>query len=237
MIKIAVVDDEKILLERVKTCIENISEIAEKVETDIFHRAELFLEQMEHGNRYDIVFSDIQMPGMDGIQFGTIIREKYPQIYLIFLTSYSSYAVDSYLIDAYQYILKQQMEERIPPVLLRLTEKIEKEQKKYRVVSTMNDIKKIYHNEIIYIKKIKGSKYVEYVMLNDTYRERISLDQLLRELNDRTFLMIERGYIVNMRYVVRVHGTTIYLQNNEQVVVSRARFMEVRERMNGRIGK
>lgn len=74
-------------------------------------------------------------------------------------------------------------------------------------------------------------------MLNDTCRERISLDRLLHELDDEAFLMIERGYIVNMRYVVRMHGTTIYLQNNEQVVVSRARFIEVRERMNGRIGK
>ncbi|WP_418474243.1 LytR/AlgR family response regulator transcription factor [Frisingicoccus sp.] len=237
MIKIAIVDDEKVVLERVKSCIEGVTEIAGKVETDMFQGAELFLKRVEQGHIYDIVFSDIQMTGMDGIQFGTIIREKYPRMYLIFLTSYSSYAVDSYLIDAYQYILKAQMAERIPPVLFRLTEKIERERKKYRIVSSVNDIKKIYHNEIVYIKKIKGSKYVEYVMLNDTCRERISLDRLLHELDDEAFLMIERGYIVNMRYVVRMHGTTIYLQNNEQVVVSRARFMEVQERMNGRIGK
>ena len=226
MIKIAIVDDEKVVLERVKSCIEGVTEIAGKVETDMFQGAELFLKRVEQGHIYDIVFSDIQMTGMDGIQFGTIIREKYPRMYLIFLTSYSSYAVDSYLIDAYQYILKAQMAERIPPVLFRLTEKIERERKKYRIVSSVNDI-----------KKIKGSKYVEYVMLNDTCRERISLDRLLHELDDEAFLMIERGYIVNMRYVVRMHGTTIYLQNNEQVVVSRARFMEVQERMNGRIGK
>lgn len=237
MIKIAIVDDEERILEAVKTCIENIPEMAGKAETDTFQGAELFLKQVKQGNSYDVVFSDIQMKGMDGIEFGTILRERYPRIYLIFLTSYSSYAADSYLIDAYQYILKVQMEERIPAVLLRLTKKIEGERKKYRIVSTISDIRKIYYNEIIYIKKIKGSKYVEYVMLNDTYRERISLEQLLRELNDRTFLMIERGYIVNIRYVVRMRGTTIYLQNNEQVIVSRARFMEVRERMNGRIDK
>ena len=129
MIKIAIVDDEERILEAVKTCIENIPEMAGKAETDTFQGAELFLKQVKQGNSYDVVFSDIQMKGMDGIEFGTILRERYPRIYLIFLTSYSSYAADSYLIDAYQYILKVQMEERIPAVLLRLTKRLRESEK------------------------------------------------------------------------------------------------------------
>ncbi len=237
MIKIAIVDDEERILEAVKTCIENIPEMAGKAETDTFQGAELFLKQVKQGNSYDVVFSDIQMKGMDGIEFGTILRERYPRIYLIFLTSYSEYAVDSYTIDAYQYILKQQMEERIPQVLDSLIERIKRERKQYRLVTAVNDMHKLYYKDIIYIKKIKSSKYVEYVTVNGNYRERISLEQILQEMKDYSFILIERGYIVNIRYIIRMKGNIIYLKNNEEVIVSRARFKEVKASISRNWGK
>lgn len=231
MIKIGIVDDEMPILEKVRKCIENIPE-KRKIEVETFHGAEEFLRRIEQKERYDILFSDIEMQEIDGISFGKIIREKYHGIYLIFLTSYSEYAVDSYRIDAYQYILKQQMEERIPAVLMRLIVRIEKERECFRWIGTLNDRQKIYYRDIIYIRKVKGSKYVEYVTTEGIYRERIPLEQLIRNMEADEFLMVDRGYVVNIKYITGVKGNAIYLKNNERVTVSRARLMAVKEKIS-----
>lgn len=177
------------------------------------------------------------MNGMDGIELGAVIRERFPHIFLIFLTSFSHYAVDSYTVDAYQYILKQQMGERIPPVMRKLILKIQKERKKFRIIETANGGNKVFYQDIIYIKKVKGSKYVEYMTLNVIFRERIAIEQLMLEMNSKEFILAERGYIVNIGHIVQVKGNVIDMINGEQIVVSRGRLADVRMKINEQWGE
>ena len=58
----------------------------------------------------DIVITDIRMPDMSGLELGRRIQEESSGIYLVFLTAYLEYAAESYILEAYQYILKDDME-------------------------------------------------------------------------------------------------------------------------------
>lgn len=237
MIKVAVVDDDETALEQVRACIEGIDDLPEDVEISTFCGAEEFLSKIGPDDICHVLFTDIQMNGMDGIELGAVIRERFPHIFLIFLTSFSHYAVDSYTVDAYQYILKQQMGERIPPVMRKLILKIQKERKKFRIIETANGGNKVFYQDIIYIKKVKGSKYVEYMTLNGIFRERIAIEQLMLEMNSKEFILAERGYIVNIGHIVQVKGNVIDMINGEQIVVSRGRLADARMKINEQWGE
>jgi len=105
-------------------------------------------------------------------------------------------------------------------------------QKKYRNVIKGNEIKKLDYDDILYIRKVKGAKYIQYATANGEYQERISLEQILEELGGREFMMIERGFIVNIAHIDSVKGRSILLDNGDILSISRGRYGEVRERLH-----
>ena len=74
-------------------------------------------KKWQDSKEYDIILLDIDLPGMNGIELGKKILRESKDTVLIYLTSYTEYAWESYMIEAYQYILKSNMEERLPLIL------------------------------------------------------------------------------------------------------------------------
>ena len=131
-----------------------------------------------------MVISDIELPGISGLELGKRIKENNPDVYLVFLTSHSEFASESYIIEAYQYILKKDIEERLSPLIERVVHEIKKDYEEYRWVGTNQRKIKIYHKDIVCIQKIKGSKYAEYITENGKYMERLSMNQILEQIKD-----------------------------------------------------
>lgn len=100
------------------------------------------------------------------------------------------------------------------------------------MIGTIGDMKKIYYQNIIYISKEKGAKYIQYVTNEGIYKERITLEQVYKELKSNLFVMVERGYIVNMKHICRVSGNMVFLDNGVQIGISRNRLPEVRKRIS-----
>ena len=232
MIKIAIVDDNSQMLSIVENNIKEIPKCREDVEIFKFNNAQDALDYLEKNEVFDIVISDIEMEGIQGIEFGEIVRKKHPDIFLIFLTAFPHYAVKSYAINAHQYVLKEEMEERLSKVVMEIVEQLGAKQKKYRNVIKGNEIKKLDYDDILYIRKVKEAKYIQYMTMHGEYQERISLEQILEELGEAEFMMIERGFIVNITHIDSVKGRTILLDNGEQLSISRGRYTEVRERLH-----
>lgn len=70
---------------------------------------------------------------------------------------------------------------------------------------------------------------MNYVTEEGIFRERISLESLLKELDSKIFIPVERGYVVNMKRICRISGDTLYLEKGYQVQVSRARLTMVKQ--------
>lgn len=233
MINIAVVEDDHVM--RRKIC-NLIQQEAEKSGIDMhilaYANANSLLQVLISGETFDILFCAIEMEGMNGIELGKIVRKRYPGIYMIYVTSHTKYAVESYILEAYQYVLKQDMEQRLPEVLNQLVSKVENRAKKYRIISTVQGQEKLLYTEIIYIGKEKGGKYVQYITTRGSYRERISVKDLMHQLRSREFMFVDRGYIVNLDHVWGIKGDTIFMTENHQVTVSKGRSAEVKEQLN-----
>lgn len=232
MIKIAVVDDNKEMLKMIDRCLREQITAEDNIEILCFDSGENFLEQMENGYCVNILFCDIELEKMSGIEVGKIIRQKYPALHLVYLTSHSEFAIESYMLDAYQYILKEHMGERLPQILRQLLDKLKRENKEYRMIGSSTSKERVYYSDIISISKEKAAKYVTFTTVVGTYRERKTLELILKELHSNDFILIGRGMVINMKHVARLSSSTVYLDNGEQISISRTHMARVKETIN-----
>ena len=228
MIRIATIEDEKIIQEEICRVITSVTNYKEEIKVDSYFSAEdYFLAAKD----YELVITDIELPGISGLELGRKVRQMNPEVYLVFLTSYSEFASESYIIEAYQYILKKDMQERLPALVDKVIARIKKENSEFFWVGNSRDIKKIYYKEIIYIKKIKGSKYAEYVTADGMYTARLSLNQVYEKMKSNGFILADRAHVVNVNHVKRLRGNTIYMDNGEEIEVSRVQSLQVKEKI------
>ena len=194
MFQIAMIEDEEHTRQEVERLISREFEKlkVQDITTEIYKTAEEFLEVKKH---YDVVISDIDLPGKSGIDLGRILKAEQKDICLVFLTSYAEFAVDSYVLEAYQYILKRDMKERLPAVLQKIYQEKQKESQNFFWIGGVTDQRKLYDKDIICIRKVKGQKYVEFVMVNGAYKERLALHQIFEDLKSPAFIFAGRSYI------------------------------------------
>lgn len=124
MFKIVIVDDDRQMQAIIRDKIKEKTDAFRDAKIQIFSSAEAFLaeaKQEEHGEEGDLFFVDIELgDGITGLEFGRILRKKYPNRGLVFLTSHKEFAMESYEIEADQYILKEQMDKRLPGIIINL---------------------------------------------------------------------------------------------------------------------
>ena len=108
---IYVLDDEPIAL---KGTIKTIKEVVPESETKGFSRArDVFEYVTENKESPDVVFSDIEMPGINGLDFAVQFKRICPETKIIFVTAYSEYALEAFRLHVHGYILKPVMAERV----------------------------------------------------------------------------------------------------------------------------
>lgn len=245
MINIAIIDDEKEMRDQagdiVESCIadkETLRDIME--ENDLpelnvhlykFSNAREFLMRSETV-RFHIAFSDISMPGIDGIELGKCFREKWPMSCFIYLTSYSEYAPMGYRMNVFQYILKDDMKERLPSVLWDAIRNMAKLQIHRIAIGTATGQRYINSSDIFYIRKEKNTKYVEYVTQTGVFRDRKTLDQAVAQMQQYEFIKVERGFAVNIRHVIQLKGSVIKMRDKEEITVSRLYIAAVRQKLS-----
>lgn len=228
MIRIGVIEDDSNMRKIVNQIIEKEIQGYEEVKQKTFESAEEFLQEKVG---YDIVISDIELPGINGIELGKRLSKEEKQTKLIYLTSYPEYAWESYLVEAYQYVLKIDMQERLSEIVGKVLDELIKENKNYRIFGNSYKHMKLYYKDIIYIQKEKEKKYTDYITKNGKYRERISFNQILHEIDDRRFIPIDRGHAINIQYIDRIDENFIYLETEEKFKVSRVQLANVKKQI------
>ena len=165
-------------------------------------------------------------------KLGHRLRKNGDDTAVVFLTAYPQYAAESYVIEAWQYVLKEQMEERFPEILHRLISSLLEEKKDYRIVGDGCGKEKLYYRDILYIQKDKkGGKYAEYVTGEKIYRERISIGRLLEEIGDERFILLDRGHVLNVQHIEKLERGWVYLLGGHRFSVSRIQYSHIKERI------
>jgi len=220
MFRIAICDDDIGDLTR----IENLTDKYQK-EKKIPLNCEVFLNVIElleslHRRTYDILILDILMPGINGMQAAHEIREFDNNIKIIFLTSSPEYAVESYTVYAYHYLLKPITEERLFPILDKLFLEIQKEEEALYIKSC-SGIKRIPFNKLELLEVM--NKKLFFHLTDGSVKEIYgSLSEFETQLLSRKeFIKVHRSYIVNMRYIQELSSKEITTCSKRRVPISR----------------
>lgn len=178
-------------------------------------------EQLLNASPFDIVFLDIEMVGMDGMETARKLRERGDRCKLIFLTAHKKYVFSAFDVEAMQYLLKPLDIERLHIVLNQAILRLEAENTQYLNVKQGNKITRVPFGSISYIEVFDRKLFIHTAQCTyDFYGKLEELEELLSE----DFFRCHRSYIVNLSYVRRYDKTAITLTNGETVFISKRKY-------------
>ena len=213
---IAVVDDEKAIREHICGLVE---------ERQPESRIEAYAtggELLASGKRFDIVFLDIQMEGMNGIEAARSLREKQGDTVLVFITGIKDYVFDAFDLYAFQYLLKPIDERKFAEVLERAVRESAKK-KERRVLFIKSRNLTLDQSEILYIES--RAKKVEIHTVRQTIEIYAAMDELEGQLGEN-FYRCHRAYIVNMDCITEYDGESITLTGGDRVYLTKKKYGE-----------
>ena len=158
------------------------------------------LHDVEDDMWFDIIFLDIYMNDLLGIDVAHKLRSLGYRGHIIFLTATADFAVDSYEVEALGYLLKPQSYEKLSQVMDRATR--EMTTNTYQVKKHSKIIRVPYH-EILYVESM-NSKCIMHCCDDQSYVIYKRLTNIEHELNDERFLRCHQSYLVNMDYIHQV---------------------------------
>ena len=224
--RIAICEDEDKYSEQLVEYIKEWSE-TKKIPIEIFTHvsAEKFLYDWEDREDYDVLFLDIRMGSMTGMELAQIIRKTNRDMAIIFATNLSEYAIKGYSVDAMRYLLKPVRREDCFDCLDRVysTDRI----KKYFLFNYLEKTFRIAHDDIIYIEKFAHNATIVTNKGNYTFRKTIS--QILDALNDNLFVKCHKSYIINIRHMESVSKTFAIMSNESEIPLSKNMAKEISE--------
>lgn len=156
---------------------------------------------------YNIIFMDIRMPYMNGMDAAHRLRELDKGVILIFVTSLSQYAVQGYEVDALDYVVKPISYYDFALKLARAIRRLPEGDKNELVISTVNGMVKLVPEDIRYLESV--GHHVLYRGRDKEYKQYGSLSSAEKKLKPYGFARCNSCYLVNLRYVEDVKGYTV----------------------------
>lgn len=166
---------------------------------------------------FDLLISDIEMPGMDGLHLAEMLNDKL----VIFCTAYKEYAADAFNIDAVDYITKPVKLERLQKAVSKALERFEKPDtaKKFIQLNTDRGKTLLYFNQIQYIKTAVSDSRDKTVLLADgsfLNLKNVKFDKLLNELPEANFCRINKKEIIAVKAIKFFNHNEIVLHHIEE---------------------
>ncbi|MBD5134741.1 MAG: response regulator transcription factor [Lachnospiraceae bacterium] len=229
IINIAVCDDEQESLERI---LKELYRVASKLKITIEtfpYSDENKVVDLIYNNKedFDILFLDIDMPNISGLEVAKKLREKKSDIILIFISSYEQYVFESIEYNPFRYIRKNRIGKELFLAVKAAHLRLEEMKDTYIVVKTEDSEARIKHSDIMYFETVER-KIGIHLSNGEMLAVRKTIKELCEELNDENFIRIHSGCVANAKYIDKFSSYDITLDNGEHLIVSRTRVKNVK---------
>lgn len=236
MMHIAICDDEKDFVAYLTELLDRYaSETGEEIKISAYYDGMDLIEKYD--TTIDLIFLDIQMRMVNGLQTAEHIRRLDENVGIIFLTTLTRYGLEGYKYQAANYIIK-------PIKYVRLKAEMDSWRKKYQKRDSPSIV--IANDTGRYKIFLKSLRFVETFnrnLLLHTEQENIicykSMKEMERELQDKSFVRCHTSYLVNLYYVknVKVKNLEMELITGEVLPISQPKRKEFMERLTEYLGE
>lgn len=227
MVKIAIVDDEEEIGKHIEAIVKDyFKETQEVYEVRYYQQPENLTWDLADKKYYDIFLLDIEM-NINGLEVAGRIRELYLEPYIVFVTSFVKYSVRGYEYGAYRYILKEEIDEKLPEALEFMCRELENRVYAQYVIESQSMVKKIDYKDIFYIY-VEG-KYSYFYTRNEEEKVRKSLAEVYRELDAPEFIYADKRYIINLQHVMTMGKRELLMRDGKVIVASVSQARKIRE--------
>lgn len=226
MIKIAIVEDDLNDRSHLADFIQRYSKEKNSYSFDVkeYQNPNEFLK--EYSCNFDLIFLDIKMPGMNGMDLAKIIREKDKEVILFFITSLAQYAINGYEVEALDFVVKPI---EYPEFVLKFSKAISRLNlgEDESILLTFNrDSIKVALKDIEYIESFGHS--IIYHVNGEEYKSSGTLKSVEAKINNKSFVKCNSGYLVNLKRVTSITDSYCVIGDNK-LLISRPKKKEFKQ--------
>ena len=219
MLRIAICDDSVDARDALRLQLEKILwEGAEEIVYEFSTGAGAIRWLENHPGEIDLLFLDVEMTGVNGMEAAEAVRKFDTEIIIVFVTGYADYVFDGYKVNALDYIIKPANAERLLEVLKRVRAQLESKKNDMYLFKNTEGTFRFPVASICYFYSDK--RKVVCVCGEKEYSFYAKLDEVEQELTEK-FVRIHQRYLVNPQQVEQI-GTTSVSVSGKQLPISRA---------------
>ena len=231
MLRVVICDDEKMALSTYvglcrKICKKHHIDAAVK---EYISGSDLMfdLEDPKFHNTLDLLFLDINMPGLSGVEVAKEARRCGYNGVIIFITASDEHYSDAFDIGAFHYIRKGDSASRFEEIFLRAAEMSRTINQKEISLSGWGEIRKINVNSIYYFEVVNRVIHVYYD--DEVFRFQGNLSLLEEQLADAGFMRVHRNFLISLSHVESITFKNVYMTNGKELPVGRTRYGDLKE--------
>ena len=187
------------------------------------------LELLEGNHPADVIFRDIGLPGINGMEAAEIIRQKDQVTPLVFVTDLAQYAVRGYQVDAVDFMVKPIAYEDFSLRMGRVIRVMARNDSEAVSLSTASGLRMVPAKGIVFVEILKHDLYWHIAGEAEPLRMRGSIKETAELLGEERFCRISASHIANMGQVKRVRANELTMSDGSELSISRSRKAQVLE--------
>lgn len=194
------------------------------------HKIPLRLFTFTNGNQLlssgispDILFLDIKMEELSGLETARRLRKENTRSKIIFLTAYKQFVFQAFDVDASHYLIKPVKEEKLEAVLTHVIGQLVPPEKEFLTIQSGSSIQRLPYSDILYLE-ISDRKISVHTKTGTVYF--YGKLEALEKMLPVQFFRCHRSIIVNMDTIMSFDKTNIFLANREAIPVSKRKYQE-----------
>ena len=218
MLKIAICDDEWEITQQLETM---VKKCLPDCDIRCYGNGEALLAEQHH---FDLMFLDIHMDGINGIQTAKRIRSQNEDVIMIFVTGIKEYVFDAFDVAAFHYLLKPVQITKLQQVLSRAQRELARKTSRGNrrlLIKTREKSQTININDIVFLENALRKIVIH------TKSETILVYGTMSEFEQKVgagFYRSHRGYLVNMDHIAEYDSENLYMDNGEVAYLTRKNY-------------
>ncbi len=216
MLKCIAIDDEPLALELLE---DNISKVPYLELVASCNNPLQAMENLQH-QQVDLIFLDIQMPGLTGLQFIKTIQQK---LMFILITAYEKYALEGYNLDVVDYLVKPVSLERFIKACnkanelhqLKTKKYVAGEQPAYFFINADYSLVKVVFTDVMWIEGLKDYLKIHLKSTNKPLVARLTMKSVEEQLPASMFARVQKSFIVSKEYITSIRKNSVFINDIE----------------------